>query len=201
MITEVGVYGSKIPVLNGLGVAAHPYAPLKEGMLVYQRSRNDMMQPDEVRKSSFVFDWENVYYFIHLEDNMIDWVDSSPLLTKPIYIDQAYSEESYHDDYKRSGVPIQFVLSPLKQYGCQVLTTIAYGDVNGNNELGVNFLKFKCDYLNALKNNIPDIQFPLDNYVSVETHTRHNVLTRTSMFVLDEVIRHRYDNNPDGPKG
>lgn len=196
MIAEFGIH-TKFPVLNAKGVAAHPYAPLKEGMLVYQRERNDMRQPEEVRKASFVLDWENVFYFIHLDDDMMDWVSHSPLLSKPIYLDQAWAEEDHPDEFKFAGVPVQFSLATLKRYNSMILTTVAYGDVTGCG----NYLQYKCNYLNALKNNIPDVQFPLDNYISVDTHSQHNVLTRTSMFLPDQVIRHRYDNNPDGPKG
>lgn len=165
MTFEMGT-DTKIPVLNAKGVAAHPYAPLEVGMLVNQRNRNGMAQPDHVRKSAFVFNWFREFHFIELEDDMIDWVDDSPWLKKPIFMFHMdlpdYGEPLLRNAIK--DVPIQHALRRCDGYKGMIYTIEDFGDIHGNFKESVT--TSRANFLNKVKENIPDFQFPTSNYIS-----------------------------------
>lgn len=157
---------TKIPVINAKGVAAHPYAPLEVGMLVNQRSRSDIMQREENRKAAFVFDWERAFFFIQLEDDMIDWVTDSPWLQKPIFMFQmarpSYDEPLFNNVMQ--GVPIQHTLRRCVGYKGMVYTLEDFGDIHANFRESLTLSR--ANFLNKVKENIPDFQFPSENYIS-----------------------------------
>lgn len=157
---------NKIPVLNAKGVAAHPYAPLEVGMLVNQRNRYSFAQSDESRKAAFVFNWERAFFFIQLEEDMIDWVYDSPWLQKPIFMFQMmrpnYDEPLFNNVMK--GVPIQHTLRRCDGYKGMVYTLEDFGDIHANFRDSLTLSR--ANFLNQVKANIPDFQFPTENYIS-----------------------------------
>lgn len=159
----------KIPVLNAKGVAAHPYAPLEVGMLVYQRSRNSMMQPEDNRKAAFVFNWFREFHFIVLEDDMIDWVDHSPWLEKPIFMFHMTPPDFGEPLWRNAipGVPIQHTLRRCDGYGGMVYTIEDFGDIHGN--FKENITVSRANFLNKVRENIPEFQFPTSSYISPTT--------------------------------
>ncbi|ANZ48920.1 hypothetical protein HOV30_gp070 [Erwinia phage Derbicus] len=160
---------NKIPVINAKGVAAHPYAPLEVGMLVHQRSRGLMSQPEENRKAAFVFNWERAFFFIHLEEDMIDWVNHSPWLTKPILMFQMSAPDFGQPLFYNAmpGVPIQHTIRRCEGYAGMVYTLEDFGDIQAN--FRESLTMSRANFLNKLKENIPDFQFPSENYVSPTT--------------------------------
>lgn len=164
-----------IPVINAKGVAAHPYAPLEPGMLVYQNSRHDLIQPEHVRKAAHVFNWQRSFWPIELDDDMIDWVEHSPLLTKPIFMFQMNGcVNPYPYDEVFKGVPLQHSLRRCTGYEGMIFTLFDHGDTY---QPGNIIFKSRAAFLNQTKNNIPEMQFPTENYItpSVWTESSHLV--------------------------
>jgi len=190
MTTESGI-NNKIPVLNAKGVGAHSYAPLEVGMLVYQRSRGDMSQPDNVRKSAFVFDWHREFHFIALEDEMIEWVDHSPWLDKPIFMFNMDLPDLGEPLFRNAieGVPIQHTLRRCDGYDGKVYTIEDFGHIHGNFKESIT--ASRADFLNKVKVNIPELQFPTTNYISETVWRESSHLTVDQNNNLKEVFHRK----------
>lgn len=183
-----------IPVINAKGVEAHPYAPLKVGMLVYQASRHDTIQPEHVRKAAHVFDWERSFFFIQLEDDMIDWVTSSPWLSKPIFMFQMGGLVSpYPFDEHCKGVPLQHSLRRCMGYEGMVFALFDHGDIY---EVGNAIPKSRAAFMRRVKENIPDMQIPSENYITPD-HWSETSILRPNEHIGWENIIHRSAGKPN----
>ncbi|ECG1798664.1 hypothetical protein D6R99_08165 [Salmonella enterica subsp. enterica] len=180
-----------IPVINAKGVAAHPYAPLEVGMLVYQNARLAMIQPENVRKAAHVFNWQRSFWPISLEDDMIDWVEYSPLLTKPIFMLQmngCVNPYPYDEHFK--GVPIQHSLRRCVGYAGMILTLFDHGDTY---QPGNVLFKSRAEFLNQIKNNNPEIQFPTENYITPTTWVESSPLIPNEHAGLETTYHRKAD--------
>lgn len=164
-----------VPVLNAKGAAAFPAMNLKEGMLVMWRNEQSVYNDINRIHAGFVFDWERCVFFVDLTKEMIDFVPHSPWLKKPIMLFQCGDYDlSMPEPERCQGFPIQFNPRRNNGYHRMVWGLDAFGETWGQPG-GINYLAARCDYLNQLKKNCPDMQIPKEHYMNNDGYGRCTV--------------------------